>query len=211
MPIKSRSLRRVGLYLAVATVGCVGLIDALLPGPAVADAPPVCAQNVSTVTCLYFFSGAAQSFVVPEGVESIAVSASGAQGGAGAPTSSPKPAGGEGARVQATLPVTPGQTLAVLVGGEGASGNNMGGFNGGGGPGDCCGSVPESAGQGGGASDLRVAPFGLTDRLVVAGGGGGGGGNGKGDGPDGSGGPAGGRGGIDGVAGMAGSDLNGSG
>ena len=210
MSVESRYLRRVGLHLAVVIVGCLGLADALLPGSALADTPPVCAQNASAVTCLYFFSGAAQSFVVPEGVESIAVSVSGAQGGAGAPTSSPKPAGGEGARVQATLTVTPGQTLAVLVGGEGASGHNMGGFNGGGDLGDCCGSVPESAGQGGGASDLRVAPFGLTDRLVVAGGGGGGGGNGEGNGPGGSGGPAGGRGGIAGAVGMAGSDLNGS-
>jgi hypothetical protein len=208
VPVEFRTLHRVGLRLAVAMAGCVGVALVALPGSAVAD--PSCSQSGSTVTCLYFFTGSQQSFVVPGGVQSIAVSASGAQGGAGAPDSSPNAAGGEGARVQVTLPVTPGQTLAVLVGGQGARGDTAAGFNGGGDPGGCCGNVPESAGQGGGASDVRIAPFGLTDRLVVAGGGGGGGGNGAGDGPGHTGGPAGGRGGAGGDPGMAGSDLSGS-
>jgi hypothetical protein len=148
---------------------------------------------------------------VPDGVGSIAVSVSGAQGGAGSRrTFSPSAAGGEGARVQATVPVTPGQTLAVLVGGAGVRGSGAGGFNGGGTGTNGEGDVAILSSGGGGASDLRVAPFGLGQRLVVAGGGGGGGGHGEGNGPGSSGGPAGGRGGVSGGSGMVGSDLSGS-
>jgi len=70
------------------------------------------------------------------------------------------------------MDVTPGQVLEVRVGGQGGLGTNSGGFNGGGTghPGG-----PESGG-GGGASDIRVAPYSLNDRFVVAGGGGGRGG-----------------------------------
>ncbi|NCV80139.1 MAG: hypothetical protein EBW25_05080, partial [Actinobacteria bacterium] len=40
--------------------------------------------------------------------------------------------GGNGARITATIAVTPGQTLNVYVGGMGTCGNNSGGWNGGG-------------------------------------------------------------------------------
>ncbi len=204
-------LRRISLRLAVVIVGGFGVAGVLWPGSAVADTPPSCSQNASTVTCIYFFTGAAQSFVVPGGVGLIAVSVSGAQGGAGSGrTFSPSAAGGEGARVQATVPVTSGQTLAVLVGGAGVRGFGAGGFNGGGTGSNGEGDVATLSSGGGGASDLRVAPFGLGQRLVVAGGGGGGGGNGEGAGPGSSGGPAGGRGGVSGGSGMVGSDLSGS-
>jgi uncharacterized repeat protein (TIGR01451 family) len=58
----------------------------------------------------------------------------------------------------------------VFVGGSGQStgtGNSGGGFNGGGN------ILIGNGGGGGGASDVRDAPYGLTDRLLVAGGGGG--------------------------------------
>ncbi len=115
--------------------------------------------------------------------------------------------------MQATLPVTPGQTLSVLVGGAGVLGDGTGGFNGGGASGSGAGAggnTPTFASGGGGASDLRIAPFGLGQRLVVAGGGGGGGGYGEATGPGGSGGPAGGRGGAAGGLGVAGVNLSGS-
>ncbi|MGA7200445.1 MAG: glycine-rich protein, partial [Candidatus Cybelea sp.] len=132
------------------------------------------------------YTGAAQDFKVPAGVRNLKVVALGAHGAA---------AGGEalGGRVSAVIPVTPGEVLAVFVGGNGSG--STGGFNGGGG-----GGTPTSCGDycgygGGGASDVRLGTK-LNDRIVVAGGGGGKGGNG-----DGSGGPGGKGGGKTGGAG----------
>ncbi len=111
-------------------------------------------------------------FVVPPGVTSLTVDAFGASGGSG--TGSPAVAGGLGGRTTATISVTPGETLKVVVGGAGQSWGGvdtaLGGSNGGGDAGDA------SAGGGGGASDVRQGGAGLADRVVVAGGGGGGGG-----------------------------------
>jgi RHS repeat-associated protein len=104
------------------------------------------------------FTGGPQVWRVPAGVTSIRIDAAGAQGGG--------TYGGFGARVQATVAVTPGQLLTVLVGGQSSSSD--GGFNGGGNDG--------FGGQyfgGGGASDVRVGGWRLDDRVVVAGGGGG--------------------------------------
>src|SRR5437868_631623 len=84
------------------------------------------------------FTGAAQSFVVPANVCSITVDASGAEGAANSATNS---LGGSipglGGEATATIPVTPGETLSVMVGGQGepgvnGSGPGAGGFNGGG-------------------------------------------------------------------------------
>ncbi len=78
--------------------------------------------------------------------------------------------GGVGAQVDGEVSVTPGETLYVEVGGDGAV--DGGGFNGGGG-------ASGGAAGGGGASDVRSSPLsaGLSpdDRLLVAAGGGGGG------------------------------------
>lgn len=151
------------------------------------------------------YTGASQTFVVPEGVTSIEIEASGAQGGGGGgPTTS---AGGLGGRVTATISVTPGETLTIVVGGaggdvgacEGPSGS--GGFNGGG----AGGSNPCRGGGGGGASDVRRGGTGLDDRVVVAGGGGGGGGYfGSVGGAGGAGGGETGGAGADGTAGFHG-------
>jgi hypothetical protein len=196
------------LAASVAAAAAVAVAVAWPAGPALADTPPVCSQSASTVTCTYGYTGDSQSFTVLAGVQSIAVDVLGAQGGTGAgPDFSPRAVGGEGARVQATLPVTPGETLAVLVGGAGTSGCQPGSFNGGG-VRNACGDTAGIGAGGGGASDLRIAPFGLAQRIVVAGGGGGGGGNGEGTGPGGAGGPEGGRGGDGGATGMAGSDQS---
>jgi len=62
------------------------------------------------------------------------------------------------------LAVTPGQTIFINVGGQGAI--NAGGFNGGGNGGS-------GAGGGGGATDIRLGGNGLGNRAVVAAGGGG--------------------------------------
>ncbi|HEX5910296.1 MAG TPA: glycine-rich protein, partial [Thermoleophilaceae bacterium] len=100
--------------------------------------------------------------VVPAGMTVAHIDLFGAQGGL--------LAGGKGARVQAALAVVPGEELRVFVGGQPADNRSAGGYNGGG----------ESAGQqgtrghgGGGATDIRRAPYTEADRLAVAGGGGG--------------------------------------
>lgn len=104
------------------------------------------------------FTGAKQSFKVPAGVTSITVVMRGA-GGVSCPRT------GRGARVYAVIPVTPGERLRVYVGG--AASGSTGGFNGGGSGGS------SYDGGGGGASDVRVRPGGLRDRILVAAGGGG--------------------------------------
>ncbi len=117
-------------------------------------------------------------FVVPVGVTSLTVDAYGASGGSG--DGNPAVAGGLGGRTTATIAVTPGETLKVVVGGAGqswaGSETALGGSNGGGDAGYTF------AGGGGGASDVRQGGSGLANRVVVAGGGGGGGGGGHCDG-----------------------------
>jgi hypothetical protein len=127
------------------------------------------------------FTGEPQEFIVSADVTSITVHAFGAPGGAGWNADgggSVKGSGGLGGSVEATLPVTPGETLYIYLGGAGedatGAGPGAGGWNGGG---DGGGSVEgHSGGGGGGASDIRRdvqddGP-GLDDRILVAGGGG---------------------------------------
>ena len=126
-------------------------------------------------TTVFNYTGSFQTYVVPAPFDCIDVVVEGAQGGG--------TNGGLGARVTATIPVTPGQTLRVYVG-ERCSGTGTS-FNGGG-----AGQTATSAGDpsfcGGGGSDIRVAPYGTANRIVVAGGGGGqGGGTEDGQGGDG--------------------------
>jgi hypothetical protein len=142
----------------------------------------------ATQTRTFSYTGGEQSFTVPSGVHLLHVVAVGGHGAGGAAGTQ----GGAGASVTTDLPVTPGETLYVLVGGNGANG----GFNGGG-----AGGAGESpGGAGGGASDVRTDPLtasgSLSSRLIVAAGGGGGGGWGGGSG---------------GAAGAAGSNSFGSG
>ncbi|MBZ5708889.1 glycine-rich protein [Nannocystis pusilla] len=115
----------------------------------------------------FAFTGAPQTFVVPDCVSRITIEAWGAQGGGSRCCDGPEQDdGGRGAYVRTELEVEPGEALRIVVGGrgglEGAAGYNGGGVGG------------EFAGGGGGASDVRRGGTGLADRLVVAGGGGGG-------------------------------------
>lgn len=106
------------------------------------------------------------SYIVPEGVTEVIVKAWGAGGGGGrsSPGQSTYPAGpgGGGGFVQGTYAVTPGDTLAMTVGGGGGAGPDLGANRG---PG----------GGGGGYSSVSNSTASLL--LVVAGGGGGGGGS----------------------------------
>ena len=104
----------------------------------------------------------------------------GLQGAAGTP--------GLGARVTATLRVSPDETLLVHVGGQGGTAvgatPGRGGWNGGGDGGAAVDRADGRQGRagsgGGGATDVRRSEGRLEDRVLVAGGGGGGGGGGIG-------------------------------
>jgi PKD repeat protein len=131
------------------------------------------------------FTGAAQTFTVPNFVTSITIDVFGAAGGDGVvdPEVLLGGDGGQGGRATATVAVTPGETLEVNVGGLGGNGSagtgGLAGFNGGGAGGSGVGTADgdtaaAAGGGGGGASDVRRG----VSRLVVAGGGAGGGGGG---------------------------------
>ncbi|MEI6123178.1 MAG: HYR domain-containing protein, partial [Bacteroidota bacterium] len=114
-------------------------------------------------TQTFNYTGGLQTWIVPAGVVSIDVDVQGAKGGDGIST------GGLGGRIQATYPVTPGQTLNIYVGGAGSGATA--GYNGGG-----AGNASYGKG-GGGASDIRIGGTALANRVFVAGGGGGAGDN----------------------------------
>jgi Glycine rich protein len=168
----SRYALGVGVAVALVT-GCGGHA-----GNETAAIPPLDGTGRDLAHHQTFsYTGHRQRFTVPSGVTAIRISAFGASGG----NTSGKyhsTTGGYGGSVKATIPVTPEEKLAVVVGGEGgigASDLGVGGFNGGGsgGGGYATGS---GGGGGGGASDVRRGGDALTDRVVVAAGGGGGGG-----------------------------------
>jgi len=121
-----------------------------------------------TVTCVggaSFTVPGSYSFTVPSGVTSLTVTAIGGGGGGGGYSGTMVGGvGGDGARVDATLSVTPGQVLSLLVGGGGGGGSN-GPSSGGGGY--SCGAQ----GGGGGSTNIDAG----TVNQIIAGGGGGGG------------------------------------
>lgn len=145
----------VGLLLYNADMGKLNVWDGTAWTAPINPLQPLQNPAVS-----FGYTGAAQTYTVPDGVTSLYIEANGAQGNSG-----PFYSGGLGARVQATLAVTPGETLTIYVGG-------IGGYNGGGR------SLANTRFNGGGASDVRrsaAAPStDLTERLLVAAGGGGG-------------------------------------
>ncbi|MGA7283565.1 MAG: glycine rich domain-containing protein [Candidatus Cybelea sp.] len=153
-----------GLTAVAMLAGCGG--SALI-------APGVTNDNTDSLQHHHRFqyTGAKQSFKVPSGVTKLTVVARGAAGGAESNSSDDS---GRGGRVDAIIPVHPGETLYVFVGDkpDSLSGGYNGGGDGNGGEGS---SYPLSYG-GGGASDIRDGGTTLHDRILVAGGGGGQGG-----------------------------------
>ncbi len=166
---RTRTARRAGGGLAgfvlagaaaVALPGAAGA--APLPDNCTSYTPPLAATRV---TCEFDYTGAAQSFHVPDGVSELDVTAVGGHGGSNDEYGD----GGAAATVTGTVDVDPGADLGVYVGGDG--GADAGGFNGGGSAGGISGSGGAGSG-GGGASDVRSGT-GLDTRLIVAAGGGG--------------------------------------
>jgi len=121
------------------------------------------------------FTGTPQSFTVPAGVSQITIDAFGAQGGGGCCNAglASRSAGGSGGRIVATVAVTAGDLLTILVGGAGQDGASgiAGGYNGGGRGGVSFFQLAPNGGGGGGASAVTRA----GTAMVIAGGGGGGG------------------------------------
>lgn len=134
-------------------------------------------------TITFNYTGAVQTWTVPSCITTITVTAVGASGGhdyfyPSVPLPGIVDSGGEGGSCSGVLTVTGGSVLDIYVGGFGGYGystGGAGGFNGGG----VGNSVPNggtgywASGGGGGASDIRVSPYALANRVVVAGGGGG--------------------------------------
>jgi hypothetical protein len=170
-PGERRTLtRREALRLGVAATALLPVIHSMVaPLPAAAQSA-VCSQ-------VFNFTGAEQTFVVPAGVTRVTIQALGAQGGSiDFPGTAQDSFGGLGGRTLATIPVTPGETLYVYVGGQPTGYDNgfqPGGFNGGGDSGLEIGVSTTGAAGGGGASDVRQGGNALANRVVVAGGGGG--------------------------------------
>ncbi|MFY9738224.1 MAG: glycine-rich protein [Candidatus Cybelea sp.] len=145
-----------------------------LPAGCGGSQPPIAApsDNISQTARkhkVFQYTGGEQTFIVPAKVTKTRVVALGAGGAAGYGTGTgytyvP------GGLVRATIPVTPGETLYVFVGGEGSF--YSAGYNGGGSGGASAGSSPYIPGYGGGgASDIRQGGDALNDRVIVAGGG----------------------------------------
>ncbi|MCX6310179.1 MAG: glycine-rich protein [Bacteroidetes bacterium] len=135
----------------------------LLTTLAVACALLTFAQTTQT----FNFTGAVQTFTVPPCVSSITLQTYGAQGGVAAIGGT----SGLGGYATGNLTVTPGDILYIYVGGQnGYNGGGTGGTNGN--------PAVDFAGNGGGASDVRLNVNALANRVIVAGGGGGAGSNG---------------------------------
>jgi hypothetical protein len=180
-----------GVRRAVPAVAGLALLVAVLPAGRASAASGGCTTSGNQVTCIFTFPQSPQTWTVPAGVSQATFSLYGAEGG----MSSTGVAGGLGAAVTATLPVTAGTVLQLNLGQAG--GTSSGATIGGGG------AAGPAAGGGGGATDVRTpaadGTYPLANRLLVAGGGGGagaadrrtgngtGGGGGNADSPGGTG------------------------
>src|SRR5690606_34343505 len=103
------------------------------------------AQATEPTIVEFTYTGAPETWDVPDGVTEITATACGAQGGTGVTTTYeddvPGEAGGLGGCATAVLSITPGETLTVVVGGQGdahpgssdppTSATSTGGYNGG--------------------------------------------------------------------------------
>jgi hypothetical protein len=146
-----------------------------------AIAPPAAyAASAPTPPPVSFTTQGSTMWKVPPGVTQLRVVAIGAKGFDTPVNSFFRATGGRGSRVTTTLDVTPGSTLHINVG--------VGG------------GTSRWGGDGGGAADVRAAPFGLADRLIVAAGGGGAGADSAQCGTPGTGGTGGGGAGAPGPA-----------
>jgi uncharacterized repeat protein (TIGR01451 family) len=174
---------RTAAVVATAVMACV------VGGVSTSDAAPPfgCHELGGTVTCQYSYRAIEQFLVIPVGVTTVHVEATGGAGGAGQTQGGLGAAtGGAAGTVSGDLAVTDNEALFIEVGGPGGAGTagngGAAGFNGGG-----AGGSFHGGGGGGGATDVRTTgcssscpsdATSLASRVLVAGGGGGGSGNG---------------------------------
>jgi hypothetical protein len=123
-------------------------------------------------TVTHYYTGAAVDFVVPDSTSVIQAVLRGGAGGGEIIDNVP---GGGTLVVQ--FPVTPGETLRLRVGGDGAriinTSGAAGAFNGGGPGGDSGGGTHSGGYEGGGATDIRQGGDDLAHRIAAAAAGGG--------------------------------------
>lgn len=184
----ARRMVAVGAAVALTSgLASVGLLTAVA-GPAAA-LPSNCSQSGGKVTCTFGFTGGTQTWTAPVGVTSAVFDVQGAQGGSDLQGDFINAPGGMGGEATATVTVTAGSTVTLVVGGQGhwtqqsghgasagSVGPNAGGFNGGGTAIADPGKFLGAGAGGGGASDVRIGGTALSNRVIVGGGGGGGGG-----------------------------------
>ncbi|HTW13948.1 MAG TPA: sortase [Nocardioides sp.] len=184
MSTHTTARRRIATQTVLVLVGA-SLTVATLVGSTTAPAAAVttdCTTSPTRCTATFSYTGAVENFVVPVGVTTIRAVVLGAQGGKskGVDSGVDPSLGGLGGRTTADVPVTPGQTLRIVVGQQGSGGQaadktTVGTFGGGGVPGQTTTPVSGSGGSGGGGSFV----FGPgTGNLLIAAGGGGGAGSG---------------------------------
>jgi len=150
------------------------------PGPRRASSFPLPSSSPTTVVRSFTTPGITTD-VVPAGATTATIECYGAQGGRGTTITGGTPGGdpGKGGYTKATIAVTPGETLDILVGGQGGSAGTVPSGSGGGTStdsangtgGSSTGSVSRG-GAGGGRSEVSRA----GTPLIIAGAGGGGGG-----------------------------------
>ena len=183
-PNNSYSSNHHNRWLGRRVVLLLGGLAAALPaslGVGIVASPA--ASAAQTLSQTFSFNDATQYFTVPAGVTSLGLMAEGGSGGRGAGPGTLYVGGGQA--VTETVPVNPGDTLVIEVGGAGgnASGNTGGaaglssgdGMNGGAGANTNAGVDGYAGGGGGGGTEVVDATVGRV--LVAAGGGGGAGGD----------------------------------
>src|SRR5262245_39640377 len=87
------------------------LIGLVITGAVVVPLTPAVAGSAPVQTVSFHLTGQAELWTVPAGVSALRVVADGARGGQGGP----RGLGGFGAEESATVPVTPGNVIEVMV------------------------------------------------------------------------------------------------
>ena len=159
---------------------CAGVIFSVV---AMAIAASTAAAAPASPTFTFNYTGAAQMFQVPFAGDpnSLTLTLYGASGGSINGPFGSKVRGGSGAVAKGDVPVTPGEQLALSVGGSGANQVTNNSHNGWSAPGLQGGQIPRAglyAGTGGGGASVVqiVKPGSPAELVAVAGGGGGSGG-----------------------------------
>lgn len=118
-------------------------------------------------TVEFNYTGGNQQWIVPAGITQVFIDVFAAQGG----NSAGGAIGGLGGKVRAILPVTPGETLLLMVGGQPTSRTAV--YGNGGNAGANTSNVNNENMAGGGMSAVFRTSFDMSNALLVAGAGGG--------------------------------------